>query len=56
MPAGFLERILDYRGYAAAYYANRVNPAGWQSTALRTMAMEIEHELAEEELIPHDGG
>jgi hypothetical protein len=50
LPVGFLEQIIEYRRYAEAYAANQADPAGWRSTPMRTLAMEIEHALAEEEL------
>jgi hypothetical protein len=50
LPAGFLEQVIEYRSYAAAYTANELDPAGWQHTPMRTLAMEIEHDLANEEV------
>lgn len=50
LPAGFMEQIIEYRRYAEAFAANQVQPEGWRSSPLRTIAMEIEHELAAEEI------
>lgn len=50
LPAGFLEQVIEYRAYAAAYAANEIDASGWQASPLRTLAKEIEHELAEEEI------
>ena len=50
LPVGFLEQVIEYRHYAAAVAANRTDPHGWQSSPMRTLAQEIDHALAEEEL------
>ena len=50
LPVGFMEQIIEYRAYAAAYAANRADPKSWESSELRTLAMQNEHELAEEEI------
>jgi hypothetical protein len=50
LPSGFLQQVLEYRRYVAAYFANEADPKGWQSSAMRTLAMEIEHALAAEEI------
>jgi hypothetical protein len=50
LPAGFLPQVIEYRRYAAAYFVNIADPTGWQSSDLRTLAKEIEHALAEEEI------
>lgn len=48
LPAGFLEQVIEYRHYAEAYRANEIDEKGWDSTPLRRLAKEIQHELAEE--------
>ena len=55
LPVGFLEQIIEYRRYAEAYAANQVDGSsdGWRSTPMRTLAKELEHALAEEELDGH---
>jgi len=50
LPAGMLEEIIESRAYARAHAANAANVPDWQKSPMRTRAMEIEHELAEEEL------
>lgn len=50
LPAGFLEQIVEYRAFAAAWFANQADASGWQSSPMRTVAKEIEHALAEEEI------
>jgi hypothetical protein len=42
--------VIEYRAFAAAVAANAAHPTGWQSSPLRTLAMEIEHEIAAEEI------
>ena len=55
VPVGFLQQIIEYRRYAAAYFANQSDPHGWQASVLRTLAKDIEFELAAEEIAtrPH---
>ena len=43
-----MEQIIEYRAYASAYMANKVNPKGWQDSEMRTLAMEHELALAQE--------
>jgi len=50
LPVGFLEQIIEYRSYAGAVTANQVDPKGWNRSPMRTLAMEIEHALAAEEI------
>jgi hypothetical protein len=50
LPAGFLEQVVEYRHYAAAYHANQVDPKGGQSTPMRMIATEIEFERAAAEI------
>jgi hypothetical protein len=50
LPVGFLQQVIEYRRYAAAYAANQVDPKGWQQSEMRQLAMEIEHDLAVEEM------
>jgi len=50
LPVGFMEQIIEYRHYAAAYAANRADPKGWESSEPRTLAMVIEHELAQADI------
>jgi hypothetical protein len=50
LPAGFLEQVIEYRAYAAAYFANIADPKGWQASPMRQLATEIEFALADEEL------
>jgi hypothetical protein len=45
-----MEQIVAYRNYAAAKAANDMNPKGWSGSAMRTLAFEIEVELAQEEI------
>ena len=51
-PVGFLQRVIEYRRYATAYFSNEADPDvhGWRSSPMRTLAKEIEHELAGEEI------
>lgn len=48
LPVGFLEQLIEYRGYAAAHHANIVDEKGFDSTPMRRLAKEIQHRLAEE--------
>jgi len=48
--------VIEYRNYAAAFYANQAAPTGWQSSPMRQLAMEIEHALAAEELAHKEHG
>ncbi len=48
VPVGFLQDVILYRRYAAAYFANQADPTGWQQSPMRTTAMEIEHTVAAE--------
>lgn len=50
LPFGFLQQVIEYRRYVAAYYANQVDPNGWSQSAMRMLAQEIEMDLAAEEL------
>jgi len=50
LPCGMLERIVEYRHLAAAFAANKMDPKGWASSPTRTMCMEIEMEVAAEEI------
>jgi len=50
LPVGFLETLIEYRAYAAAKRANDVDPTGWSSSPLRTLAFQIEMALAQEEM------
>lgn len=50
LPAGFLEEIIESRLFARAYFANQADPQRWQSSPMRIAAMELEHELAQEEM------
>jgi hypothetical protein len=50
LPCGMLERIVEYRHIAAAIAANTTDQKGWASSPMRTMCMEIEMELAAEEI------
>jgi hypothetical protein len=50
LPVGFLEEIIESRSYARAHAANKVDPKGWNSSPMRIAAMEIEHDLAAEEV------
>jgi hypothetical protein len=50
LPVGFMEQIVEYRRYAEAHAANRADPKGWERSALRTLAMVIEHELAQADI------
>jgi hypothetical protein len=45
-----LERILEYRHIAAAIGANTTNPKGWAASPMRTLCMEVEMELAADEI------
>lgn len=45
-----MEQIIEYRAYAAAKMTNDVEPKDWRDSAMRTLAMQIEHELAPEDL------
>ena len=56
VPVGFLQQIIEYRRYAAAYFANQSDPHGWPASNMRTLAREIEHELAAEEIAARHGG
>jgi hypothetical protein len=55
LPAGFLEQVIEYRNYAAAKAANTIEPKGWTSSPMRTLAKEIEHALVQEQ-IEHSNG
>jgi hypothetical protein len=48
MPVGFLEDVILARRYVEAYYANEANVPGWDQSELRTLARQIEMELAQE--------
>lgn len=48
LPVGFMEQILEYRRYAEAKAANDANLGGWETDAMRTLAMQIELELVAE--------
>lgn len=50
LPEGLLEEIIESRSYARAMHANEVDPTGWVSSPVRTMAKEIEMELATQEI------
>lgn len=50
MPVGFLEDVILARRYVEAYYANEANAPGWETSELRTMARQIEMELAQEQI------
>ena len=50
LPVGFLEQVIEYRAYARAHAANQVDPKGWNRSPMRTLAMQIEHALAAEEI------
>jgi len=50
LPAGFLQQVIEYRHYAAAVAANAADPKGASSSPLRTLAQEIEFELAAGEI------
>jgi len=49
-PVGWLETILDYRAYAAAKWANEIDPKGDLTTEMRQLARGIEFDLAQEEI------
>jgi hypothetical protein len=49
LPYGLLEEIVAARYFSRAIAANTANVPGWEASAWRTLAKEIEHELAEEE-------
>lgn len=55
LPDGLLEEIIASRYYARAVAANQIDPKGWNSSPMRTTAMEIEHELAGEEIAKRNG-
>jgi len=57
LPEGFLEEIIESRAYARALATNQGDPDanGWRSSPIRTLAREIEHELAEEEIAARHG-
>lgn len=48
LPVGFLEQIVEYRAYVAAYAANEANAPGWETSPLRTLGRRIEMRLAQE--------
>lgn len=50
LPEGLLEEIIESRAYTRAWQANEVDPKGWASSPRRTMAKEIEMELAADEI------
>jgi len=50
LPVGFMEQVIEYRRYAEAVATNTAHPEGWDTSPMRTLAMEIEHELAAEEI------
>jgi len=50
LPEGFLEEIILSRYYGRAVSANQVEPKGWKNSPMRTTAMEIELEIAAEEI------
>jgi len=50
LPVGFLQQVIEYRRYAAAYFANQADPVTWRASPLRALAMHIEHDLAAEEI------
>ena len=52
LPEGFLDEIVASLAFARAVAANETDPKGWQSSDLRIMAKELEHERAEEEIAP----
>lgn len=56
LPVGFLEQILEYRSYAAAYYVNEANAPGWEKSEMRTLAIQIEMALAQEEINAQTNG
>lgn len=45
-----MEQIIEYRSYAAAKTANDVDPKGWDGSDMRSLAAQIEHDLAQEEI------
>lgn len=54
LPVGFLEQIVEYRSYAAAFAANAADPKGWASSPMRTRVKDIEHALARDEMTPDE--
>ena len=50
LPVGFLEQVIEYRAYASAHAANEADPKGWDSSPMRRLAQEIEHQLIQEEI------
>jgi hypothetical protein len=57
VPVGFLEQIVEYRAYAYAKAQNDADESGkgWTSTPMRTLAQEIEMELAAQVAEAHNG-
>lgn len=53
LPMGFLEQLIEYRAYAQAHAANEADPKGWNSTPMRRLVKEIEHELVAESIDTH---
>jgi hypothetical protein len=47
MPVGFLEDVILARRYVEAYHANQRDPKGSESSPMRTLALEIEAEIAQ---------
>lgn len=50
LPSGFMDEMIESFQYARAFAANQADPKGWQSSPMRSQAMDIESELAEEEM------
>lgn len=50
LPEGFMDEMINSYAYAKAMAANVADPKSSQSTALRSAALEIEGELAEDEV------
>lgn len=50
MPVGFLEDVIAVRRYVDAYHANKRDPKSYDTSVMRTLAMQIEAECAAEAL------
>lgn len=53
LPYGLLEEVIAARYFRRAVAANKANVPGWEHSAMRTLAREIELEIVAEDLAAH---
>ena len=53
LPCGFVDEMIESFAFARAVSANDANVPGWETSPLRTLARQIEMDIAQEQIDSH---